>query len=456
MKKKTIDIISLGCSKNLVDSEWLMGLMEANGYHCTHDSEDPQGEIVVVNTCGFIADAKEESINTILEFAQAKTEGRIEKLFVMGCLSERYLADLEKEIPEVDGWYGKFNYRNLLKDLSRSEECGVRSENAPATDAPLQSNLTPHSTLLTPRIITTPSHYTYIKISEGCDRHCAYCAIPLITGRHKSRSMEEILDEVRQLVKQGTKEFNVIAQELTYYGVDIDGKQHIAELIEQMADIPGVAWIRLHYAYPTHFPWDLLRVMREKPNVCKYLDIALQHISDNVLSRMQRHVTKAETYELVERLRKEVPGIHIRTTLMVGFPGETEENFEELKAFVKWARFERMGAFAYSEEEGTYSEQHYDDDVPEEVKQRRLDQLMRIQQHFSEELEAEKVDKTLKVIIDRQEGDYYIGRTEFCSPEVDPEVLIPVAERELTVGTFYDVLITDSEEFDLYGTTIIL
>ena len=433
--KKTIDIISLGCSKNLVDSEWLMGLMEANGYHCTHDSDDPQGEIVVVNTCGFIADAKEESINTILEFAQAKTEGRIEKLFVMGCLSERYLADLEKEIPEVDGWYGKFNYKNLLSDLSRNEEGGMRNGF---------------------RRITTPPHYTYIKISEGCDRHCAYCAIPLITGRHKSRPMEEILDEVRQLVKQGTKEFNVIAQELTYYGVDIDGRQHIVELIEQMADIPGVAWIRLHYAYPTHFPWDLLRVMREKPNVCKYLDIALQHISDNMLSRMQRHVTKAETYELVERLRKEVPGIHIRTTLMVGFPGETEEDFEELKKFVKWARFERMGAFAYSEEEGTYSEQHYEDDVPEEVKQRRLDQLMRIQQHISEELEAEKVEKTLKVIIDRQEGDYYIGRTEFCSPEVDPEVLIPVAERELTIGTFYDVLITDSEEFDLYGTTIIL
>ena len=437
--KKTIDIISLGCSKNLVDSEWLMGLMEANGYHCTHDSDNPQGEIVVVNTCGFIADAKEESINTILEFAQAKTEGRIEKLFVMGCLSERYLADLEKEIPEVDGWYGKFNYKNLLSDLE--EKFTVDS---------LQFTDDYH------RHITTPPHYTYIKISEGCDRHCAYCAIPLITGRHKSRPMEEILDEVRQLVKQGTKEFNVIAQELTYYGVDIDGRQHIAELIEQMADIPGVAWIRLHYAYPTHFPWDLLRVMREKSNVCKYLDIALQHISDNMLSRMQRHVTKAETYELVERLRKEVPGIHIRTTLMVGFPGETEEDFEELKTFVKWARFERMGAFAYSEEEGTYSEQHYDDDVPEEVKQRRLDQLMRIQQHISEELEAEKVDKTLKVIIDRQEGDYYIGRTEFCSPEVDPEVLIPVAERKLTIGTFYDVLITDSEEFDLYGTTIIL
>ena len=428
--KKTIDIISLGCSKNLVDSEWLMGLMEANGYHCTHDSDDPQGEIVVVNTCGFIADAKEESINTILEFAQAKTEGRIEKLFVMGCLSERYLADLEKEIPEVDGWYGKFNYRNLLKDLEGEQFVACEGH----------------------RHITTPSHYTYIKISEGCDRHCAYCAIPLITGRHQSRPMDEILDEVRLLVKKGVKEFNVIAQELTYYGVDIDGRQHIAELIERMADIPGVAWIRLHYAYPTHFPWDLLRVMREKPNVCKYLDIALQHISDNMLSRMQRHVTKAETYELVERLRKEVPGIHIRTTLMVGFPGETEEDFEELKTFVKWARFERMGAFAYSEEEGTYSEQHYEDDVPEEVKQRRLDQLMRIQQHISEELEAEKVGKTLKVIIDRQEGDYYVGRTEFCSPEVDPEVLIPVAERELTIGEFYDVLITDSEEFDLYGT----
>ena len=429
---KTIDIISLGCSKNLVDSEVLMGLMEANGYVCTHDSDDPHGEIVVVNTCGFIADAKEESINTILEFAQAKTEGRIKKLFVMGCLSERYLAELEAEIPEVDGWYGKFNYRQLLKDLEGSsfEACEGK------------------------RHITTPRHYAYIKISEGCDRHCAYCAIPLITGKHQSRPMAEILDEVRQLVKDGTKEFNVIAQELTYYGVDLDGKQHIAELIEQMADIPGVEWIRLHYAYPTHFPWDLLRVMREKPNVCKYLDIALQHISDNMLSRMRRHVTKEETYELVRRLREEVPGIHIRTTLMVGFPGETDEDFEELKAFVKWARFERMGAFAYSEEEGTYSAEHYQDDVPEEVKLARLDKLMHIQQNISAELEAEKIGQTLKVIIDRQEGDYYVGRTEFCSPEVDPEVLIPVAERRLTIGAFYDVQITDSEEFDLYGTTI--
>ena len=434
---KTIDFISLGCSKNLVDSENLMGLMEANGYHCTHDSNDPQGEIVVINTCGFIADAKEESINTILEFAQAKTEGRIEKLFVMGCLSERYLADLEDEIPEVDGWYGKFNYKQLLTDLDHLEHLEKPAD---------LEDLEPH------RHITTPSHYAYLKISEGCDRHCAYCAIPLITGKHQSRPMQEILDEVRWFVSQGVKEFNVIAQELTYYGIDIDGKQHIAELIEQMADIPGVEWIRLHYAYPTHFPWDLLRVMREKPNVCKYLDIALQHISDNMLSRMKRNVSKQETYELVEKLRKEVPGICLRTTLMVGFPGETDEDFAELIAFTKWARFERMGAFAYSEEEGTYSEQHYEDDVPEEVKQTRLDKLMRIQQNISAEIEAQKVGTTLRVIIDRLEGDWFIGRTEYCSPEVDPEVLIPASEQ-LTIGNFYMVRITDSEEFDLYGTT---
>ena len=427
---KTIDFISLGCSKNLVDSETLMGLMEANGYQCTHDSDNPQGEIVVVNTCGFINDAKEESINTILEFAQAKTEGKIEKLFVMGCLSERYLADLEKEIPEVDGWYGKFNYKQLLKDLN-GEDFNVCEGK---------------------RHITTPKHYAYIKISEGCDRHCAYCAIPLITGRHQSRPMEDILDEVRYLVSQGTKELNVIAQELTYYGVDIDGRQQIAELVEKMADIPGVEWIRLHYAYPTHFPWDLLRVMREKKNVCKYLDIALQHISDNMLSAMKRHVTKQETYELVERLRQEVPGIHLRTTLMVGFPGETQQDFDELVAFTKWARFERMGAFAYSEEEGTYSAAHYTDDVPEAVKQQRLDKLMRIQQNISAEIEAAKVGSVMRVIIDRREGDYFVGRSEFCSPEVDPEVLIP-AEEELVPGRFYDVLITDAEEFDLYAST---
>lgn len=430
--KKTIDIISLGCSKNLVDSEVLMGLMEANGYTCTHDSDDPRGEIAVVNTCGFINDAKEESINTILELAQAKTEGRLKKLFVMGCLSERYLADLEKEIPEVDGWYGKFNYKKLLKDLEgeQFEACEGK------------------------RHITTPKHYAYLKISEGCDRHCAYCAIPLITGKHQSRPMDEILDEVRDLVNQGTKEFNVIAQELTYYGVDIDGKQHIAELIDKMSDIEGVEWIRLHYAYPTHFPWELLKVINKKQNVCNYLDIALQHISDHMLDRMKRHVTKEETYDLVKRIREEVPGIHLRTTLMVGFPGETDEDFEELVVFTKWARFERMGAFAYSEEEGTYSEQHYEDDIADEVKQSRLDKLMRIQQNISAEIEAEKIGTIQKVVIDRIEGDYYIGRTEYCSPEVDPEVLIPRQEKTLSIGQFYKVRITDSDEFDLYATAI--
>ena len=426
----TIDFISLGCSKNLVDSEVLMGLFEANGFHITHDSDDPQGEIVVVNTCGFIADAKEESINTILEQVARKNEGLVKQIYVMGCLSERYLADLEAEIPEVDGWFGKFNYKELLKKLTAES---------------------PSTTQHTSRKITTPSHYAYIKISEGCDRHCAYCAIPLITGRHQSRPMEEILDEVRSLVSRGVKEFQIIAQELTYYGIDLYGEQRIAELIEQMADIEGVEWIRLHYAYPTHFPWDLLRVMREKKNVCRYMDIALQHISDHMLSRMRRNTTKQETMELIERMRREVPGIHLRTTLMVGFPGETDEDFNELIDFVKWARFERMGAFAYSEEDGTYSAEHYEDDVPEEVKQRRLDRLMRVQQNISAEIEAAKVGQTLPVIIDRIEGDYYIGRTEFCSPEVDPEVLIAKKDTKLKIGEIYQVSITDSEEFDLYG-----
>ena len=430
MSKKTIDFITLGCSKNLVDSEKLMGLFEANGYHVTHDSNDSHGEIVVINTCGFIEDAKQESIDTILEFAQAKTEGRIEKLYVMGCLSERYLADLEQEIPEVDGWYGKFNYKELLNTIVTIDTINTTA----------------------PRHLTTPRHYAYIKISEGCDRHCAYCAIPIITGKHQSRPIEEILEEVRSLVAQGTKEFQIIAQELTYYGVDIDGKQHIAELIERMADIEGVEWIRLHYAYPAHFPWDLLRVMREKKNVCKYLDIALQHISDHMLTRMVRHVTKEETYELVRKIREEVPGIHLRTTLMVGFPGETDEDFQELLDFTRWARFERMGAFAYSEEDGTYSAKHYKDDVPADVKQARLDRLMRIQQRISAEIEGAKVGQVLRVIIDRTEGDWFIGRSEFCSPEVDPEVLIPMKE-DLTIGEFYNVKVTSAEEFDLYATT---
>lgn len=428
--KKTIDIITMGCSKNLVDSEHLMGMMEANGYHCTHDSRNPKGEIVVINTCGFIHDAKQESINTILEFAQAKDNGHIEQLFVMGCLSERYAKELADEIPQVDKFYGKFDYKQLLSDLNALQAKGNE------------------------RTLTTPRHYAYIKISEGCDRSCAYCAIPIITGKHVSRPIDEILNEVRDLVAQGTSEFQIIAQELTYYGIDICGKQMIAELVERMAAIKGVKWIRLHYAYPAHFPWDLLRVMRENPNVCKYIDIALQHISDNMLKRMHRNVTKQQTYELVERLRAEVPGIHIRTTLMVGFPGETDDDFEQLVEFTRWAKFECMGAFAYSEEDGTYSSDHYEDDVPDEVKQSRLSRLMMIQQNISAKTMAGKVGQTLRTVIDRKEGNWYIGRTEYSSPEVDPEVLIPSSERTLRVGRYYNVLITDAEEFDLYGTVV--
>ena len=432
MKKNQIDIVTMGCSKNLVDSETLMKLFEDNGYHCVHDPKRPQGEIAVINTCGFIEDAKQESIDTILEFIQAKEEGRLRKLYVMGCLSQRYQKELEAEMPEVDKFYGKFNYKELLKELGKA-------------DVPACSGT---------RHLTTPHHYAYIKISEGCNRRCAYCAIPIITGKHVSRPMDEILDEVRQLVADGVKEFQIIAQELTYYGVDLDGKHHITELISRMADIPGVKWIRLHYAYPNQFPLDLLDVMREKPNVSKYLDIALQHISDNMLNRMHRHVSKQETIELLKTIRERVPGIHIRTTLMVGFPGETQEDFHELLEFVRTQRFERMGAFAYSEEEGTYSANNYEDDVPAEVKQRRLDELMILQQEISAEVEAEKVGKILKVIIDRKEGDYYIGRTEFCSPEVDPEVLIKAGEKRLRVGCFYNVKITQSEEFDLYGEVV--
>ena len=432
MRKNTIDIITLGCSKNLVDSEKLMKQLEASGYKVTHDSDHPQGEIAVINTCGFIGDAKEESINMILEFCQAKEEGRLKKLYVMGCLSERYLKDLQMEIPQVDKFYGKFNWNELLADLGKAY----------------------HSEFAIERHLTTPKHYAYLKISEGCDRKCSYCAIPIITGKHVSRPMEEILDEVRLLVSEGVKEFQVIAQELTYYGVDLYKKQMLPELIEQMAHIPGVEWIRLHYAYPAHFPEDLFRVMRENDNVCKYMDIALQHISDNMLQKMRRHVTKAETYQLIEKFRKEVPGIHLRTTLMVGHPGETEQDFEELMEFVRTARFDRMGAFAYSEEEGTYAAETYEDSIPQKVKQARLDELMDIQQGISAELSAEKVGKQMKIIIDRLEGDYYIGRTEFDSPEVDPEVLVKRSERELKIGQFYQVEVTNADDFDLYAKII--
>lgn len=432
MKKNKIDVITLGCSKNLVDSERLLAQLEAAGYEVEHDSEQPDGEIAVVNTCGFIADAQEESINMILELGQRKAAGELKQLYVMGCLSERFFTDLKEELPEVDKFYGKFNWTELLNDLGKQYNAERQNE----------------------RRITTPSHYAYLKISEGCNRRCSYCAIPIITGKHKSRPMEEILDEVRYLVDRGVKEFQIIAQELTYYGLDLYKERRIARLVESISDIPGVQWLRLHYAYPQDFPMDLLRVMRERDNVCKYLDIALQHIANPVLEAMRRNVTSQQTYDFVEQLRREVPGICIRTTLMVGHPGETEEGFQELLEFVKWARFERMGAFAYSEEMGTYSADRYSDDIPQEVKEARLSKLMRLQQRISGEVQGEKVGQRLKVIIDRKEGDYYVGRTEFDSPEVDPETLIPAAEGQLQLGEFYTCEIYEADDFDLYAHVI--
>lgn len=432
MIKGRIDIITMGCSKNLVDSERLMRQLQECGYEVTHDSETPEGEIAVINTCGFIGDAKEESINMILEFCQRKEQGDLNKLYVMGCLSERYLHELREEIAQVDKFYGKFNWNELLNDLQHRYDDTISQE----------------------RVLTTPSHYAFLKISEGCNRRCAYCAIPIITGSHVSRPIEEIEQEVRYLVSQGVKEFQIIAQELTFYGVDLYKKQSIAELVERIADIEGVEWIRLHYAYPSNFPMDLLRVMREKDNVCKYLDIALQHVSTKILKKMLRHVTKEETYELIEKMRAEVPGIHLRTTMMVGFPGETEKDFEELIEFVKWAKFERLGAFAYSEEDGTYAALNYRDNVSKKKKQERLDRLMEVQQRISTNINYNKVDNVYKTIIDRVEGDYYIGRTEFDSPDVDTEVLIPVSDKTLEIGCFYNVSIYDATEFDLMGKAL--
>ena len=431
MVKNRVDIITLGCSKNLVDSEHLMRQFEAAGYEVRHDAEKVTGEIVVINTCGFIGDAKEESINMILNFVAAKAKKKIKKLYVMGCLSERFMTELAGEIPEVDKFYGKFDWNKLLDDLGKEYVPDLRLE----------------------RILTTPSHYAYIKIAEGCNRMCSYCAIPIITGHYQSRPMEDIIEEIEMLVRKGVKEFQIIAQDLTYYGMDIYKKFCIAELVERIASVPGVEWVRLHYAYPARFPYDLLPVMRKHANVCKYLDIALQHISDNMLRMMHRHVTKEETYELLSRIRKEVPGIHIRTTLMVGHPGEGESDFEELKEFVRKARFERMGAFAYSEEEGTFSAEHYSDNIPEEVKQRRLDELMAVQEEIAAEINVSKVGQEMKVIIDREEEEYYIGRTEFDSPEVDPEVLIG-KEKPLIIGNFYTVRITDAQTFDLFGEVL--
>lgn len=426
MDKKRIDVISLGCSKNLVDSERLLKQLELSGFQAFHNSDNVDGDIVIINTCGFIGDAKEESINTILTYAEAKNEGRIKELYVMGCLSERYRDDLLAEIPEIDRIYGKFDWVNIVSDIIKRN---------PAT--------MPYD-----RVITTPSHYTYLKIAEGCNRFCAFCAIPLITGRYKSRPIEEILEEVRMLVGKGIKEFNVIAQDLSFYGLDIYKRLALPELIDRMAEIDGVKWIRLHYAYPSEFPYEILDVMARHSNVCNYLDIALQHINDDVLKNMRRHITKEETLALIRTIREKVPGIHIRTTLMVGFPGETEDAFNELKEFVREAKFERMGAFAYCEEDDTYAAKNFSDSIPQEVKESRLEEIMTIQEDVALESNQSKIGKTMTVVIDREEPDYFVGRTEFDSPEVDPEVLIDKDDR-LTVGNFYDVEITDALPFEL-------
>lgn len=426
MNKKRIDVISLGCSKNLVDSERLLKQLELSGFQAFHNSDNVDGDIVIINTCGFIGDAKEESINTILTYAEAKNEGRIKELYVMGCLSERYRDDLLAEIPEIDRIYGKFDWVNIVSDIIKRN---------PAT--------MPYD-----RVITTPSHYTYLKIAEGCNRFCAFCAIPLITGRYKSRPIEEILEEVRMLVGKGVKEFNVIAQDLSSYGLDIYKRLALSELIDRMAEIDGVKWIRLHYAYPSEFPYEILAVMARHSNVCNYLDIALQHINNDVLKNMRRHITKEETLALIRTIREKVPGIHIRTTLMVGFPGETEDAFNELKEFVREAKFERMGAFAYCEEDDTYAAKNFSDSIPQEVKESRLEKIMAIQEDVALESNQSKIGKTMTVVIDREEPDYFVGRTEFDSPEVDPEVLIDKDDR-LTVGNFYDVEITDALPFEL-------
>lgn len=426
MNRKRIDVISLGCSKNLVDSERLLKQLEQTGFSAFHNSDDVKGDIVVINTCGFIGDAKEESINTILSYAQAKSGGKIKELYVMGCLSERYRDELLAEIPEIDKLYGKFDWINLASDLVKRN---------PATS--------PYD-----RVITTPSHYTYLKIAEGCNRFCAFCAIPLITGRFKSRPIEEILAEVKQLVRKGVKEFNVIAQDLSSYGIDIYGHLALPELIDKMAEIEGVRWIRLHYAYPSEFPYEIIDVIAKHKNVCNYLDIALQHINDTVLKNMRRHITKEETLALIRTIRSKVPDIHIRTTLMVGFPGEDDKAFNELKEFVRDAKFERMGAFTYCEEEDTYAAKNFDDIIPQEIKDRRLDEIMAIQEEVALESNQSKVGKSFEVVIDREEPDYYVGRTEFDSPEVDPEVLIQKTEK-LHIGNFYNVTIVDAMPFEL-------
>ena len=446
MRKGEIDIITLGCSKNLVDAERLMRQLELAGYRCVHDSANPKGEIAIINTCGFIGDAKEESVDIILQFAERKTKGKLRKLYVMGCLSQRYRNELPAEIPEVDKWFGKFDYMGIVNEVK-----GERLKEHPTTQVSSGTPLVKGEDY--ERKLTTPKHYAYLKIAEGCNRYCSYCAIPLITGKFTSRPIEEILDEVRWLVSEGVKEFNVIAQDLSSYGLDLYGEHRLAQLVDEMAQIAGVEWIRLHYTYPTDFPYDLLPVMAKHENVCKYMDIALQHCSDNMLKKMHRHITREEQDKVIARIRKEVPGICIRTTLLVGHPGETEEDFNELCEWVKEMKFERLGAFAYSEEEGTFAAKHYKDDIPQEEKERRVDTLMAIQQSISSEILSQMVGTRQRVVIDREEEDYYVGRTQYDSPEVDCEVLIEKEAKgeRLEAGNYYEVTIIKSEDFDLYA-----
>lgn len=431
MTKQRVNVITLGCSKNLVDSERVLKLFEDAGFDACHEASHKKGDIVVINTCGFIGDAKEESIETILQYVEAKKEKRITALYVMGCLSQRYGKELKVEIPEVDKWYGKFDWNDLIDDVTKTH----------------------HSTVQYDRVITTPSHYAYIKIAEGCNRYCAFCAIPLITGRFTSRSIEDISDEAKGLVRRGVKEFNIIAQDLSSYGIDLYEEMRLPQLVETLAKIDGVKWIRLHYAYPAQFPMELLDVMARYDNVCKYIDIALQHISNQVLSNMRRHITSEDTRKLIAEMRHRVPGLHIRTTLMVGFPGEGDNEFNELLDFVKEQKFERMGAFTYCEEDDTYAAKHFNDDIPEEIKQNRLSKLMAIQEQIALESNESKIGQTLRVIIDKEEADYYIGRTQWDSPEVDPEVLVK-KDKPLEVGDFYDVQILEAMPFELIASVI--
>ncbi len=431
MEKKRVNVVTMGCSKNLVDSEVLLNQLEKGKFEVVHDSSETGFDAVFVNTCGFIHDAKQESIDMILDYAEAKKRGEINKLFVMGCLSERYQKDLETEIPEVDRYFGKFDLKAMVDELK----------------------VTYHPEYIYERKITTPTHFAYLKISEGCNRSCSFCAIPQMTGRHKSKTIENLVKEARYLAKKGVKEILLIAQDLSYYGIDIYGKNRLAELMERISEIDGIEWIRLHYLYPTKFPYEILPVMRENPKVCRYLDMPLQHIANPVLKNMMRHVTREETEALIQKIKEEVPGVILRTTMLVGFPGETEEDVEELKQFIRDTRFEKLGVFPYSEEEGTYAAKTFDDNVPDEIKQVRADEIMEVQQQVSAELNRQKIGQTFKVIIDSKEGEFYIGRTEFDSPEVDGEVLIS-SETELQKGKFVQVEITGAEDYDLYGNLI--